>query len=203
MSGTFLSQKMGHEDVCNLQRDARSAKAAHVGLVVRLRCGDRRHGLLPAEPLRTGLRCAMQPFCTHPNPLWGGGYVCPARVRHPHQCPGRPSQRFTPKHHPLLQPRPPQRPAVSGAHVRAEWLRHPCLLRGPQHGDKRRTRDGTTGEHRGALADAGGKVTDGAWRWHTSPGVVCITRVLTLFGCRRSGGASLGGQYRTVGHKKD
>ena len=27
--------------------------------------------------------------------------------------------------------------AVSGAHVWAEWLRHACLLGGPQHGDKK------------------------------------------------------------------
>ena len=28
-------------------------------------------------------------------------------------------------------------PAVSGAHVGAEWLHPPCLLGGPQHGDKK------------------------------------------------------------------
>ena len=28
-------------------------------------------------------------------------------------------------------------PAVSGARVRAEWVRHPCLLGGPQHGERK------------------------------------------------------------------
>ena len=36
-------------------------------------------------------------------------------------------------------------PAVSGAHMRAEWLHHPCLLGGPQHGDKKWGKMGTTG----------------------------------------------------------
>ena len=35
--------------------------------------------------------------------------------------------------------------AVSGAHVRAAWLHHPCLLRGPQHGDKKWGKGGDNG----------------------------------------------------------
>ena len=38
------------------------------------------------------------------------------------------------------------RPAVLGAHVWAEWPHHPCLLEGPQHGDKKWKRGGETGE---------------------------------------------------------
>ena len=36
-------------------------------------------------------------------------------------------------------------PAVSGAHVRAERLHHPCLLGGPQHGDQNWEKGGTHG----------------------------------------------------------
>ena len=36
-------------------------------------------------------------------------------------------------------------PAVLGAHVWAQWLHHPCLLGGPQHGDKKGGKRGTTG----------------------------------------------------------
>ena len=42
--------------------------------------------------------------------------------------------------------------AVSGAHVWAEGLYHPCLLGGPQHGDKKRGKGGTAGKRGGNLA---------------------------------------------------
>ena len=65
-----------------------------------------------------------------------GGYICRARPRHPHQCPGHPSQCLTPKHHPLLQPRPPLTPAVSGAHLRANGCITPAFPGSPTRGQK-------------------------------------------------------------------
>ena len=43
-------------------------------------------------------------------------------------------------------------PAVSGAHVWAEWLHHPCLPGGPQHGDKKWGKRGTIGKIGGNFA---------------------------------------------------
>ena len=60
----------------------------------------------------------------------------PGAPGHPNQCSGHLSQCFNPNPHSLLQPRLPT-PAVSGAHVWAEWRHHPCLLEGPQHGDRK------------------------------------------------------------------
>ena len=48
-------------------------------------------------------------------------------------------------------------PAVWGAHVWAEWLHHPCLLGGPQQGDKKWGKGGTTGK-------IGGNFAQRAWR---------------------------------------
>ena len=42
-------------------------------------------------------------------------------------------------------------PPVSGAHAWAEWLHHPCLLQGPQHGDKRWGKGGDNQENMGKL----------------------------------------------------
>ena len=56
-------------------------------------------------------------------------------------------------------------PAVSGAHVWAKCLHHPCLLRGPQHGDKKWEKGGKTGKIGESLAHGGG----GGGGWDTPP----------------------------------
>ena len=81
-----------------------------------------------------------------------GGYVCPARTR---RAPG--NQINVLAIYPNALPpniTPASSPgyltaAVSGAHVWAEWLHHPCLLGGPQHGDNKWEKKGDNGENRG------------------------------------------------------
>ena len=64
-----------------------------------------------------------------------------------------------PKHHSLLQPRPPK-PCRLGAHMWAEWLRHPFLLGRPQHGDRKWEKRGDDWETQGkTLPGAPGVLT--------------------------------------------
>ena len=68
---------------------------------------------------------------------WGGNPPLGEYTAHPaSKSMFRPSiPMLYPQTYSLLQPRLPN-PAVSGAHVWAEWRHHPCLLEGPQHRDK-------------------------------------------------------------------
>ena len=79
------------------------------------------------------------------------GYVCPAcawRARHPNQCSGHLSQCITPEHHSLLQPRLSNPCCLGGPRVGGMASSH-CPLGGPQHGDKKWEKGGTTGENWG------------------------------------------------------
>ena len=83
-------------------------------------------GLYPPPPPRVEVMVATMPWPA-PHPPGSGGFMplidglestFARHARHPNECSGHPSQRFTPKRHSLLQPRLP----------------NPCRLGGPRGG---------------------------------------------------------------------
>ena len=88
-----------------------------------------------------------------------GYYSVSGDARHPNQCsaihPNALPPHITPSSIPGYLT-----PAISGAHVWADWLHHPCLLGGPQQGDKKWGKRGTTGGKYGeTLPGAPGALT--------------------------------------------